>query len=114
MNRLLLLKTWTVGLLISAFSLQLTAQSSDYVKQIGGVSANAHGKSIALDNSGNVYAVGTYSGIVDFNPDPGITLNYSATGSTDVFITKTNTNGDLIWAKSIGGTAGDEGHAIAI
>ncbi len=114
MNRLLLLKTWTVGLLISAFSLQLTAQSSDYVKQIGGVSANAYGKSIALDNSGNVYAVGTYSGTVDFNPNPGIMLNYSATGSTDVFITKTNTNGDLIWAKSIGGTAGDEGHAIAI
>ena len=64
------------------------------------------GGGIAFDSSGNVYPSGGFSGTVDFDPGAG-QANLTSAGSVDIFISKFDSNGNFIWAKSIGGTGGD-------
>lgn len=59
------------------------------------------GKSINVDGSGNVYAIGEFRGTVDFDPGPG-TSSLTSSGSADIYITKLNNNGNLLWAKRVG------------
>ncbi|MFK7969663.1 MAG: SBBP repeat-containing protein [Bacteroidia bacterium] len=54
-------------------------------------------KSIAIDNSGDVYVTGTYSGQVDFDPGAGTTF----LDQGGIFILKLNKGGDLVWVKGI-------------
>lgn len=53
---------------------------------------------IVLDDSGNVFTSGQYTGYVDFDADE--TTNYLNSNQTTSFITKHNNLGKLIWAKS--------------
>ena len=69
--------------------------------------------STAVDASGNVYTAGYFQGIVDFDPGAGVT-NLTSAGGYDVFISKLNSTGDLVWAKSFGGTGTDFGYEIAV
>jgi hypothetical protein len=53
------------------------------------------------DQNGNVVSAGQFAGTVDFDSGPG-TYSYTSTfNSSDVFVTKHNTNGGLVWAKAI-------------
>ncbi len=73
-----------------------------WVRKIGGTSWDM-GKDLTIDLDRNIYVTGSfYSSIT---PIPGLTLN--AIGSDDLFICKLNENGDIVWAKSGGGTGGD-------
>jgi hypothetical protein len=57
---------------------------------------------MALDPAENIILTGNYYDSVDFDPDTGaVVLN--AAGLTDIFISKLDSAGHLIWAKSIGG-----------
>ena len=69
--------------------------------------------SMAIDQSGNVYAAGFFSGTVDFDPDAGV-YNLSTNGSSDIFIEKLDSNGNFIAVKSIGGTGYDEANGITV
>ena len=60
------------------------------------------GTSISLDAMGNVYLTGIYWETADFDPGTGI-HNLTSNGNNDFFILKLDTNGNFIWAKSIGG-----------
>jgi len=71
------------------------------------------GQSVAVDAAGNVYSTGYFEGTVDFDPGIG-TTNFTATGSKDVFILKSDSSGNLVWAKRIGGNALTESYAIAL
>ncbi len=57
------------------------------------------------DSNGNVYLIGNFGVIADFNPSPTET-NLTAINSQDgdMFIAKYNSNGDFLWVKGIGGT----------
>ncbi len=66
---------------------------------------------IEIDNAGNVYTTGYFSNTVDFNPGAG-TFNLTSAGSYDAFILKLTTNGDFVWAGSVGGSFSDYGNAI--
>lgn len=68
---------------------------------------------IAADILGNVYITGSFSGTVDFDPGAG-TENLTSIAQSDIFITKLNASGDLVWAKNIGGASSSEGRALAI
>ncbi len=83
-----------------------------WAKSMGGTS-NENGRSIAVDNSGNVYTIGSFKGTVDFDPGSG-SYNLTSAGYQDIFIQKLDTNGNFIWAESIGGTSSDFVSSIAI
>jgi len=83
-----------------------------WCKSIGGTSSDQC-TSISTDLSGNVYATGSFSGQVNFNPTVGTSLlNSSAGGTSDIFVLKLNTLGHYQWACSMGGTGNDAGNAI--
>jgi hypothetical protein len=71
------------------------------------------GNSIAVDSSGNVYTTGYFNGTADFDPGAG-TSNLTSAGSADVFVSKLDSSGNLVWAKSFGGTSNDVGYSIAV
>lgn len=90
-----------------------TAGNFVWAKQIGGVVGFSAGYSIALDAQGNSYITGLFQDTVDF--DPGLdTLNLISSGDNDIFIAKLDVNGNLLWAKSIGGAGDDEGRNLTI
>lgn len=61
---------------------------------------------VEVDITGNVYVSGVFRGTVDFDPGPG-TANLSSNGGADIFLVKLSPEGDLIWAKQIGGPDDD-------
>ena len=60
------------------------------------------GKTITVDNNQNVYVAGYYTNTVDFDPGAGTVL-LPDTGLSRGFICKLNSNGNLVWAKQVGG-----------
>ena len=82
-----------------------------WAERMGGTD-NDVGLSIAIDPSGNIYSTGGFNGIADF----GIfTLNSTGTGSNgDIYISKLDSSGNFIWAKSIGGIGAEYGKSIAV
>ncbi|PHR35207.1 MAG: hypothetical protein COA38_02635 [Fluviicola sp.] len=69
--------------------------------------------SSALDNFGNIYTLGYFYGTVDADPGVG-TLNFNSLGNQDVFITKLDANGNLVWAKHIGGANTVQGKSLGV
>ncbi|MBK9732783.1 MAG: T9SS type A sorting domain-containing protein [Chitinophagaceae bacterium] len=83
-----------------------------WAKKFGGGGLD-HVFSMILDQSGNVYTMGTFLGTVDFDPGTS-TYNLSSAGMDDAFISKLDTAGNFIWAKSWGSTDQDEAFAAAL
>lgn len=72
-----------------------------WVKQAGGLASDA-GWAIAVDAMNNIIVAGEFSATAAFDD----TL-LTAQGATDIFIAKYNTNGELLWAQSAGGSGTD-------
>jgi hypothetical protein len=71
------------------------------------------GMSITADSLGGVYATGFFNGAVDFDPDSTASYDLTSIGDSDIFVTKMNLSGNLLWATSAGGTKGESGLSIA-
>ncbi|HKR07092.1 MAG TPA: SBBP repeat-containing protein, partial [Bacteroidia bacterium] len=83
-----------------------------WAKQFGGT-AYDYAYSIKVDGAGNVYTTGRFQGTSDFDPGAAVS-NLVASGDWDVFISKLNTSGNYIWAKSLGGQGFESGNSIAV
>ncbi len=99
----------SAGIFPHFFILKLDANGNFiWAKSFGGTGGITNGGSIALDASGNIFTSGSFIGTVDF--DPGASLyNITATATSgtvfsNLFISKLDSNGNFIWAKSISGT----------
>src|SRR5690554_5805871 len=79
---------------------------------MGGSSAG-NGTAMAIDSSGNIYTIGLFYQTVDFDPS-AITYTLTSNGETDIFITKLDAQGNLLWAKQIGGASYDYPGNIAV
>lgn len=77
-------------------------------KGFGDVQAQS-GQAIAVDPSGDVIVVGTFSGAVDF----GGGLLASAGGS-DLFVVKLSADGDHLWSRSFGDGAAQLAQGVAV
>lgn len=84
-----------------------------WAKTWGGIGNDHSGGGIALDDDGNIYAAGMFNDTVDFDPGAGVDERVS-NGGADVFISKFNSYGDLIWALTWGGSDSDFGSDISI
>ncbi|MFY0625914.1 MAG: leucine-rich repeat domain-containing protein [Reichenbachiella sp.] len=79
-----------------------------WANDYGGV-PNENANSIEIDNTGNIYLTGKFSGTSDFG---GISLG--ALGSNDIFTAKYDSLGNLVWVKSGGSTGSDDGNSVGI
>ena len=82
------------------------------VSTFGGTSTD-YATAVAVDASGNVYTAGFFNGTVDF--DSGVsTSNLTSAGGSDVFISKLDSSGNFVWAKSFGTNINDDVTAVAV
>ncbi|MBY0433214.1 MAG: gliding motility-associated C-terminal domain-containing protein [Cyclobacteriaceae bacterium] len=103
-----------IGLVLASLTAHAQYPELNWAQNFGStLPLSDAGNAVASDAAGNIYVTGHFSGTVDFDNGPG-TVNLTSAGSTDVFVAKFNSAGDLIWAKGFGGTQGDGGTAIAI
>lgn len=79
-----------------------------WVKSAGGSGADI-GNGISVDNAGNVVVTGEFAGSAAF----GSTSLNSLYGSTDVFVTKLDANGNFLWAKKGSAWQTDRGIDVA-
>lgn len=84
-----------------------------WAKTFGDIGWYDEGKSIEVDHSGNVYATGYFSGVVDFDPSPTSTFTLHSTNS-DVFIIKLDPLGNFYWAKNMGLNSDAIGHDLTL
>ncbi|TXD84617.1 T9SS type A sorting domain-containing protein [Subsaximicrobium wynnwilliamsii] len=68
-----------------------------WAKQIGGTQSDESSQ-LTLDDQGNIYLTGTFSGTADFDPSSAVTELTSA-GFFDGFILKLDTDGNFIYVK---------------
>ncbi len=62
---------------------------------------------LKVNSSGDIFSVGSFTGSVDADPSIGTNLITSASSTNDIFFTRYNSLGNLIWANKIG-SAGDD------
>src|SRR3989338_5774647 len=79
-----------------------------WAKGFGGTGADA-GYSTAADSNGNIYSAGYFSGTATFG---GITL--TSAGSQDIFVTKSDSSGNVLWAKRFGGKSQETVSSIVV
>jgi len=99
-------------IVISAIVVKAQAPRLDWVKSFGGTNADV-GNALAVDAAGNVYSTGYFNGTADFDPGAG-TSNLTSAGGSDIFVTKLNSSGNLVWAVRIGGSTADAGNGITL
>lgn len=78
---------------------------------------------LKVDLSGNVYATGGFNGTVDFDPSGAGVTNLTSLAtyiSTEIFILKLNSQGNLVWVKALQNSSGssdnklDKGYSIDV
>lgn len=74
---------------------------------------NVSAMSLTVDDSSNVYGLGTFADTIDFKPNDAGGEMY-ATGLLDIFIFKLDSLGDLVWNKNIGGNNLSLGNSIQV
>ncbi|HET6991335.1 MAG TPA: SBBP repeat-containing protein, partial [Bacteroidia bacterium] len=101
-----------ISSLVIAITTNAQAPTFEWAKSVGGTGSDL-GYSVATDASGNVYTIGLFTVIGDFDPGPA-TLNFTSAGGEDIFLTKLSASGNLLWAEQFGGTSDDEGTSVSI
>lgn len=89
------------------------AQSFEWATGITGQGSDLAVDVIA-DEFGNAYTIGTFEDSVDLDPGAGTLMAGSNNGSRDVFIQKLDSQGNLLWAKTFGGTSTENVYSITL
>jgi hypothetical protein len=99
-------------LLLLSFFTNTKGQTPDWIwaRSMGGSSFDRP-YSVTCDHAGNVYMTGAFYSTADYDPGPG-TATITSAGFEDIFISKLNASGNLIWVKRIGGISFDIGQSI--
>lgn len=79
-----------------------------WIRQAGG-SGRDIGRSVEVDNEGNIYVTGGFESIIDFGSGPLVSA-----GETDLFAAMYRPDGTLGWARRAGGEGYDSGNDIAV
>ncbi|MBL0316810.1 MAG: hypothetical protein IPP69_14015 [Flavobacteriales bacterium] len=99
-------------LLVTLLQLSITSFSQNFIwsKNIGS-NGNDGGNSIMVDADDNILSCGYFYGTIDIDPGSEVN-NVTSSGSADIYVIKQNSNGDLVWAKTFGGTGIDRAYAL--
>lgn len=71
-----------------------------WAKLIAGANSYSEAYTVKVDNAGNVYIVGSFDDVVDF--DPGTAVNNITPQGFDAYILKLNSLGNFVWVKTFG------------
>ncbi len=75
-----------------------------WAKSFGGTGDDISSGLLLYQN--NLYVIGSFTGTMDADPGAG-TVALTSAGGTDVLLSRFTTSGNLVWAKSFGGTGAD-------
>lgn len=105
-------KIFSFLLVTTLASSQLVAQT--YWAQRAGSTGVEESSDIAIDGSGNVYTTGSFSGKATFGRAGGTSVVLTAANNADIFVSKLNSVGKVLWAVRAGGNGSDKGMSIAV
>jgi len=94
------------------YACSLYTQDYEWAASVSGPSL-LFGKTVDVDNQGNVIAMGFLRDSADFDPS-GNVLQLVAQGSRDFYVQKLDPNGNLLWAERFGSTGADEGFDMVV
>lgn len=97
---------YIAAIIICLFAWHIQAQSYVWAKGEGGI-GNDNAGAITLDEQGNSYITGNLAGSINFSG-----TEYDGKGVYDIFITKYDVNGNVVWVKMAGGAGNDQGKSI--
>ncbi len=80
---------------------------------VGGANA-VYAIGVVTDATDSTYAAGIFRGTVDFDPGPGTLTLTSSGGSEDIYVSKLDSSGALLWVKAFGGSQQDVVKDIAL
>lgn len=94
-------------LLFSFFSSKAGSQNYVWANAVGSANGDIT-TSIKVNAAGNVYVAGYFAGTADFDPDAA-TNNLTPVGGSgsDIFFSKYNNSGKLLWVKNVGSSGSD-------
>lgn len=98
-------------LLFNGFNIGKTQKPCDdiaWAKAAAGSGGNS-GRSIAIDNLGNIYTTGWFEGLITFG-------NFKITGKGErsIYISKSDPQGNFVWVRDAGGSGWNEGLSIVV
>ncbi len=79
----------------------------------GGISDD-YPQDVQLDEQNNIHLVGILKSTVDLDPTDGVDEHTCAGGYGDAYISKFDSDGNFLWARSWGGEETDRGISIAV
>lgn len=106
------IKPYIAVLMFVFFANQLKSQTYEWANAHGGGQSD-RASAIISDAAGNCYSTGEFRSTVDFDPGVGV-HNLTGSANGDLFIQKLNTDGHLVWVKSVAGTDLVAGHSIGV
>jgi len=77
------------------------------------VAENSTGNGVDIDDRGNIYICGEFSGTLDFDPGPGTDI-FTSNNSRDPFLCKFNRAYEYQWTKVWGGDSDDEARHMKV
>lgn len=101
-----------IFIIIFLLTVNLKPQVFEWAAKFGG-SLDEYARNSVADKDGNIYTVGVFKGTTDFDPGTGV-YGLSSSGNWDWFVTKLNSDGQLVWAKRFGAALADEAYAIDV
>ena len=101
------------SLILVSPSANAWSNSSNIAVTVWGGTSSEEARSMALDSNGNIYTTGYFNGTVDFDPSDGL-ANLTSDGLNDIFILKSDPNGNYLWVKRVGGLFSESAASIAV
>ncbi len=86
-----------------------------YARTIDGQNSNCISNDLAIDDSLNLYVLGTFSDSIQINlGNSQFPIYLKTKGKRDIFLLKIDSSGNTVWGKSWGGTENDFGGKIKL
>lgn len=97
--------------IILALSVSTSVSQNHWIYSAGSVKEDEV-LDICSDQSGNIISAGYFSGPINFGN--GQILNSHSLGTADIFISKSNSNGQVLWSVSAGGYGSDRATDVTV
>jgi gliding motility-associated-like protein len=96
-----------------AFILHLNASGGlEWVRQMSGPSHDA-GADVAMDAAGDIFILGYFQDQIDIDPGPAV-VTFTSNPYGDMFLSKLDNTGELLWSKHISGPNYEYGNSLAL